>query len=158
MKDSGGSLVPKSCPTLVIPGLCLPGSSAHGTPQARVLEWVAISFSRRSSQPGNRTRVSCTVDRWFTNRAMKEAPKTWFIAKTDTGGGGLVTKSYPTLVIPWTITCQVPLSMGFSRQEYWSGLPFPSPGDLPDPGMEPALQVDSLPTELQEKIWNYILL
>ena len=47
--------------------------------------------------------------------------------------------------------CQVPLSMGFSRQEYWSGLPFPSPGDLPDPGVEPespALQADSLPTEL----------
>ena len=37
----------------------------------------------------------------------------------------------------WTVACQVPLSMGFSRQGYWSGLPFPSPGDLPDPGMEP---------------------
>ena len=46
---------------------------------------------------------------------------------------------------------QAPLSVGFSRQEYWSGLPFPSPGDLPDPGIEPrspALQADSLPTEL----------
>ena len=38
-------------------------------------------------------------------------------------------------VIPWTVADQVPLSMGFSRQEYWSGLPFPSPGDLPDPGL-----------------------
>ena len=38
---------------------------------------------------------------------------------------------------PWTIAYQVPLSMGFSRQEYWSGLPFPSPGDLPNPGIEP---------------------
>ena len=37
----------------------------------------------------------------------------------------------------WTVTCQVPLSMGFSRQDYWSGLPFPSPGDLPDPGIKP---------------------
>ena len=37
----------------------------------------------------------------------------------------------------WTIVRQAPLSMGFSRQEYWSGLPFPSPGDLPDPGIEP---------------------
>ena len=47
---------------------------------------------------------------------------------------------------PWTGTCQAPLSMGFSRQEYWSGLPFPSPGNLPNPGIEPrypALQVDS---------------
>ena len=51
---------------------------------------------------------------------------------------------------PWTAACQAPLSMGFSRQEYWSGLPFPSPGDLPDPGMEPrppTLQADSLPSE-----------
>ena len=38
---------------------------------------------------------------------------------------------------PWTVACQAPLSMGFSRQENWSGLPFPSPGDLPDPGIEP---------------------
>ena len=38
---------------------------------------------------------------------------------------------------PWTITCQALLSMGFSRQEYWSGLPFPSPGDFADPGIEP---------------------
>ena len=38
---------------------------------------------------------------------------------------------------PWTIACWAPLSMGFSRQEFWSGLPFPSPGDLPDPGIEP---------------------
>ena len=43
-------------------------------------------------------------------------------------GGGLVTKTCSTLAIPWTVACQVPLSMGFSRQEYWSGLPFPSPG------------------------------
>ena len=38
---------------------------------------------------------------------------------------------------PWTVACQAPLSMGFSRQEHWSRLPFPSPGDLPDPGIEP---------------------
>ena len=38
---------------------------------------------------------------------------------------------------PWTVAYQVPLSVGFSRQEFWSGLPFPSPGDLPDPGIEP---------------------
>ena len=54
-------------------------------------------------------------------------------------GGGSVTKSYPTLVTPWTGALQVPLSMEFPRQEYWSGLPFPSPRDLPDPGFEPTL-------------------
>ena len=51
---------------------------------------------------------------------------------------------------PWTIALQAPLSMKFSRQEYRSGLPFPSPGDLPDPGFEhgsSALQADSLPSE-----------
>ena len=47
------------------------------------------------------------------------------------------TQSYPTLCDPWTIVCQVPSSMGYSRREYWSGLPFPSPGDLPNPGIEP---------------------
>ena len=68
-----------------------------------------------------------------------------------TTGGGLVTRLCPTLVTPWTIACQAPLSMGFSRQEYWSGSPFPSPGDLANPGIEPrssALQADSLPAEL----------
>ena len=51
---------------------------------------------------------------------------------------------------PWTVAYQAPLSMGYSRQEYWSGLTFPSPGDLPDSGIEPgspALQADSLPAE-----------
>ena len=52
--------------------------------------------------------------------------------------------------IPWTIAHQAPLSMEFPRQEYWSGLPFPSPGDLPNPGIKPVspeLQADSLPSE-----------
>ena len=52
--------------------------------------------------------------------------------------------------IPCTVVYQASLSMGFSRQEYWSGLSFPSPGDLPDPGIEPrypALQTDALPSE-----------
>ena len=49
-----------------------------------------------------------------------------------------VTQLCLTLCDPWTIACQAPLSMAFSRQEYWSGLPFPSPGHLPEPGIEPA--------------------
>ena len=55
---------------------------------------------------------------------------------------------------PWTVAHQAPLSTGFSRQEYWSGLPFPSPGDIPDPGIKPrspALQEDSLPSEPAEE-------
>ena len=53
-------------------------------------------------------------------------------------------------VIPWTVAHKTPLSMGFFRQEYWSGLPSPPPGDLPNPGIEPgfpALQADTLPSE-----------
>ena len=61
----------------------------------------------------------------------------------------------------WTAAHQVPLFIGFSRQEYWSGLPFPSPEDLPDPGMEygfPALQADSLLSELQGRCNSRLLI
>ena len=58
-----------------------------------------------------------------------------------------------SLRTPWTVAYQAPPSIGFSRQEYWNGLLFPSPGDLPHPGIEPwppALQADTLPSKLQE--------
>ena len=101
--------VAQSCPTL-----CNPMEyTVHGILQARILEWVAFPFSRGSSQPRDRTQVSCIAGRFFTTRATREA------------------------------------------QEYWSGYTVPSPVDLPDPGIEPgspALQVDSLPTELSEKL------
>ena len=79
----------------------------------------------------------------------------WCVSETKTivwtnSGGGLVIKSCLILVTPWIGARQAPVSTGFSRQEYWSGLSFPCPGDLPDPGIEPwspALQADSLPTE-----------
>ena len=62
-----------------------------------------------------------------------------------------------SFAIPLTIAYQASLSMGFSRQEYWNGVPFPSSGDLPDPGIEPrspALQADALPSEPPGKnIW-----
>ena len=65
---------------------------------------------------------------------------------------------------PWTVAYEAPLSMGFSRQEYCSGLPFPSPGDLPDPGIEPmspSFQADALPSEppvvtiIITHFWNF---
>ena len=80
-------------------------------------------------------------------------------------GGGLVAKLCPTLATPWTVARQAPLSMEFSRQEYWSGLPFPSPGDLPNPGIEPgspALQADALSSEppgkpsYKAETYNYV--
>ena len=61
----------------------------------------------------------------------------------------------------WTVAHEAPLSMGFSRQEYWSGLPFPSPGDLPNPGIKarsPALQADALTSEPPGKPLNLFLL
>ena len=61
----------------------------------------------------------------------------------------LVLSHVTLFVTPWTVARQPPLSMEFSRQEYWSGLPFPSPANLPDAGTKesPALQADSLPSE-----------
>ena len=100
--------VAESCPTLCNQINC----TVHGILQARILELVAIPFSRVSSQPRDQTQVSCIAGGFFTSWTTKEA------------------------------------------QEYWSGQPIPSPGDLPDPGIEPetpALQVDSLPAELPGK-------
>ena len=77
------------------------------------------------------------------DHSYKDEPDTYC------GGSGLVAKLCPTLATSGTV-CQAPLSMRFSRQEYWSGLPFPSPGDLPNSGIEPkspALQTDALPSE-----------
>ena len=70
-------------------------------------------------------------------------------------GGMCVLRCDWLFATPWTVAHQAPLSMGFSRQEYWSGLPFPPPGDPPDPEIKPtspgspALQVDSLPLNRQ---------
>ena len=74
-------------------------------------------------------------------------------------GGGLVPKLYPSLATQWTVALQAPLFMGFPRQEYWIGLPFPPPEHLPNPGIEPrssALQADSLPPATREaqKSWS----
>ena len=86
----------------------------------------------------------------------------WFLPYNNeiSHDGGLVAKSCPTLVTPQTIAHQAPLSIVFSRQEYWNGVPFTSPGDLPDPSSIPgslALQADSLPTELREKPTSVII-
>ena len=67
----------------------------------------------------------------------------------------LVAQSCLALATPWAVAHQAPLSMEFSRQEYWSGVPFPSPGNLPNPGIEPrspTLQADTLPSEPPEKL------
>ena len=81
---------------------------------------------------------------------MKTKHATYIFLCYGGGDGGLVIQSCLALATPWAVARQAPLPMGFSRQEYWSGLPFPSPGDLSNPGIEPrfpALLAGSLPTE-----------
>ena len=76
-----------------------------------------------------------------------EMPKLWLSIQSPSV---FLLSRVRLFVTPWTVAYKVPLSMGFPRQEYWSGLPFPSPGDLPDPGIEagsPALQAEALPSK-----------
>ena len=83
-----------------------------------------------------------------------------FYAAVCVGRGGVLShfSCVRLFSIPWSVACQAPLSMEFSRQEYWSGLPCPSPGDLSNPEIEPgspALQADSSPSELPDKLCFY---
>ena len=129
-------MITQSCPTL-----CNPCSSVRGILQARRLEWVAISFSRGSSRLRDWTWVTCIAGRFFTVWAIRKSKWKW----KSLSCVGL----FATL---WTIQ-----SMEFSRPDYWSGWSFPSPGDLPNPGIKPrspALRVDSLPAEPQGKPKN----
>ena len=98
----------------------------------------------------------------WTNLKNKIIKKKWCrIYILWCSGGGLIIQSCPTLCNPMDCSPQAPLSMGFLRQEYWSGCHFLLQGDLPDPGIEPkspALQADSLSTKLWGKpiLWFYI--
>ena len=134
------SEVTQSCQTLCNPmDYSLSGSSVHGILQTRILEWVAFLFSRGSSWPRDRTWVSCTACRFFTIWAPRKP-----IVKVKSLSRVLL------FVTPWTIAYQASPSMGFSRQEYQSGLPFPSPRDLPNPRIKPrspTLQADALSSE-----------
>ena len=133
-----GGLVTESCPTLADPMDCrLPGSSVHGILQARILEWVAISFSH----------VKCW---WGIKLHSNIYAETGLFYQWIFKWKKVLITCVQLFATPWTVDCQAPLSMEFSKQEYWSGLPFPTQGDLPDPWMDPrspTLQADSLPSE-----------
>ena len=106
----------------------LPSSSVRGISQAKILEWVVISFSAWP-YVSSKGQNSC-------------------LSKKGAYAGSILSTFVRLFEIPWTVAHQLPLSMGFPRQEYWSGLPFPTPGDLPSQGFNPRLlhwQVDSLP-------------
>ena len=170
-------LVPQSCSTLCDPKDCNPpGSAVHGIPQAGILEYVVISFSRGSFWPMDRTQVFCTADRFFNCLSHQGSPGLWILLfKSVVAAAAKSLQSCPTLcdprecslpgspipgilqartqewvaisfsnawkwkvkvkllsrvwllATPWTAAHQAPLSMGFSRQQYWSGVPLPSP-------------------------------
>ena len=113
-----------------------------------------VTWTFRDSQAGTDVRSWTLVsDIQITLWANYEIAGEKNLNKASQATDSLHAKSLQsclTLATLWTVVCQAPLSMGFSRQEYWSGLSFPPPGDLPDPGIEPtspatpASQVDSL--------------
>ena len=135
------------CPTLCNPMDCSPpGSSVHWILQARILEWVPIYNFRGSSWPRDQTHVSCVscTGRWILHCFTWEAPEELLKVKVKS------LSRVRLFATPWTVAYQAPPSMGFFRQEYWSGFPFPSPGDLPNPGVEPrfpALEANALTSE-----------
>ena len=128
----------------------------------RSREWVQLRWEDKGLSPNYQVR-------WM-RRSAKASKKKWPVNRkevmTGWGSGSWEKKVYPGrennacmlnhfsrvrfFGTWWTVACQAPLSMGFFRQEFWSELPFPPPGDLPDPGIEPAspvspsLQVESL--------------
>jgi len=119
---------------------CLYTSGSHG---------LHLSFVRLSCQPDVNLQTEAnplTSPHQDKNRcSLLSACEKWKV---------LVSQSCLILFDFMDYSCQAPLSMGFSRQEYWNGLPFPSPGDLPNLWIEPrssALQVDSLPSETPGK-------
>ena len=99
----------------------LPSSSFHGISQARILEWVAISFSRGSSWPRDGSWISRIAGKTIYHLSHQGSPCLSMKLKVK-----LLSHIW-LFATPWTVAYQVPPSMGFSRQEYWSGLPFPSP-------------------------------
>ena len=122
-----------------------PGSSVHGIFQARILEWVAVPFCRGSSWPRDRPGSpvapalqadSLMLSHWRSPQESESKVKSFSCVQL--------------FATPWTVAHQAPPSVGFSRQEYWSGLPFPPAGDLPNSGMEPrspALEAGALTSE-----------
>ena len=150
MKVKSESEVAQLCPTLSNPKDCsLPASSVHGIFRARVLEWAAIAFSRGSFWSRDPTHVFC-IDRWILNHWATRGDPVWGYYKWNCSWYFCVcghvfiflnwmkvkVKSLSCVQLfatPWTVAYQASQSMGFSRQAYWNRLPFPSPGDLPNP-------------------------
>ena len=146
-------------------GCSLPGLSVNGT--FRQEYWSGLPFPSPGHLPGpviEARSPSLQADRSFTEWATREAHSHWSLWRKSNNLEYISTMICILLLCvcyflshvrlfasPWTVPSQAPLSMGFSRQEHWNGLPFLSSEDLPNPGIKPwshALQTDSLPFEL----------
>ena len=145
----------QSCVTLCNPiDGSPPGFSVPGILQARILEWVAISLSNActraksiqscltlcnpmdSSPPGSSIQriLQARILEWVAISFSKIYARLILFATMKKNSLSVMSQLFGTL---WTVACQTSLSMRLSRQEYWSGLPFPFPGDLSGPGIKP---------------------
>ena len=121
-----------------------PGSSVHGVSKARNLKWVPISFFKQSSpDPRDQAHVSWLAGSFSDSLVLSQRRSLYiyiyaiFVQYTIFYMKVKSLSRVRLFVILWTVAYQASQSMGFSRQEYWRGLPFPSPGDLLNPGIEP---------------------
>ena len=173
-------LVAQSCPTLCNPIDCSPpGSSVHGIHQARILEWVSSSPGNlpdpgieprspalqadslpfeppgklKNTGVGSLSLLQGNFPTQELNRGLLQFRQILYqlSCQRSKNTGTKSLQSCLTLATPWTVARQTPLSIGFSRQEHWSGLLVPSPGDLPDPEIEPASPV---PPALAGRFFN----
>ena len=125
-----------------------PWTIAHQAPLSRQECWSWLPFSSPEDlqDPGIKPKSPALAGRFFT------AEPTVKLSVNPVGDGDQSLGCVQLFETPWTVTCQAPLSIGFPRQEYLSGLPFPYPGDLPDSGIEhmslvlPALAGGFIPT------------
>ena len=142
-----------------------PGSPIPGILQARTLEWVAFpSLMRESEVTPSCLTLSKLMDCSLPGSSVHgfSRPEYWsgildYPGRINKWSEVKSLSHVWLFATPWTVAYQAPQSMEFFRQEYWSGLPFPSPGDLPDPGIEPrspAWQADALPSEPPGKPQN----
>ena len=136
---------------------CSPsGSSVHEISQARILEWVAISSSKNSASLGKSFSL-CEAQFPYLRRTAQMLSNDPVIFLSDQAVCACMLSHFSRVRLfatLWTVAHKALLSMRFPRQEYWSGLPFSSPGDLPDRGIEPGsplLWADPLLSELQGK-------
>ena len=134
-------------------------NQVHKTSTVTPNQWIlpSPSSARMASCMLNSTLlilIQTHLEHNFCPQERQHHCSTWEQSLTSDRAVCSVTQSCLTLATPRTVACQAPLSIEFCRQEYWSRLPFPPPGDLPNPGTEPrspTMQADSLPVELPGK-------